>query len=223
MEEEGEYYYNNGNKFKGIINNKFEPVKGNMKYVNNDEYEGELDENGKRKGKGLMKYKNNEIYFGEWENDFKNGEGLFCSNYNDYQILINNIEMCKTNNIYNIFELKITNFFYKGEFRNDKMEGKGILYMINKNELFYNNTIFEGNFKDNHKFGYGCIYFKKNYIFECFWIDNNIIDIEKEGIFHLNNSIYFKNNFTYENWKVFIKKVTFGNIKKNPSMKKIKR
>ena len=92
--------------------------------------------------------------------------------------------------------------------------------MKNSNELFSNNTIFDGNFKDNHKYGYGCIYFIKKYFFECFWIDNNIIEIEKEGIFHLNHSIYFKNsNFTYENWKNFIQTITFGNIRKNPSIK----
>ena len=157
-----------------------------------------------------MKYKNDEIYFGEWENDNKNGEGLLCSNYNDYQILINNIEQCKNNNIYHIFTLNLNNIFYKGEFKNDKKEGKGILYMKNSKEFFNYNTIFNGYFKDNHKFGYGCVYFLKKYFFECFWIDNNIIEIEKEGIFHLNNSISFKNsNFTYENWKDFIKNVTF--------------
>ena len=185
-----------------------------MKYSNGDEYEGELDEFGKKNGNGIMKYNNGIIYDGNWENDNKEGKGILCSNYDDYRIFINNINLLNKD-IYNIYSFQFKGFVYNGDFKNNKKDGKGILYMKNKNEYFNNNTIYNGDFKDDHKCGYGYVCLKKKRIFSCYWIDDNIIDYQKDVIFYLTNSLFFhKMNFTMEKWIQLIEDLLKGNKRK---------
>ena len=44
--------------FEGQFNSKLNPIEGRMIYENGDEYKGKLNNNRLREGKGIMKYKN---------------------------------------------------------------------------------------------------------------------------------------------------------------------
>ena len=150
--------------------------------------------NGNRIGKGKMINKNGEIYYGEFYN---NNEGLFCLNEEDYYLLKNK-NINNKNEIFNCYELK--DLFYKGNYKNNKKEGKGILYINNDNYK----KIYEGNFKEDLKDGFGKIYYETGSIFESYWKEDNI-DEEKEAIFYLNKEIKFKKNGLYMiEWKKFI-------------------
>ena len=106
---------------------------------------------------------------------------------------INNI-----NEIFNCYELK--DLFYLGNYKNNKKEGKGILYINNDNYK----KIYEGNFKEDLKDGFGKIYYETGSIFESYWKEDNI-DEEKESIFCLNKEIkYKKNKLNMIEWNKFI-------------------
>ena len=143
-----------------------------------------------KEGKGIMKYNNGNIYNGYFKNDLKEGEGLFCLNKDDYEI-IKEINIFNLNEIFKLNNLK--DLFYKGNYKNDKKEGEGILY-IKKNNEFGNNIIF-----------------KNKNIFKSYWKENKINE-EKESIFCINN-LKIKNEYLNSiNWINFIK--NFGNINK---------
>ena len=119
--------------------------------------------NGNRIGKGKMINKNGEIYYGEFYN---NNEGLFCLNEEDYYILKS--ENINEKNLIELFNLNLNDLFYVGNYKDNKKEGEGILYMNKKNE-FTNNIIYKGHFKNNKKDGFGKIYFETGSIFESYW------------------------------------------------------
>ena len=183
----GKLIYLNGDFFEGNFDNNYNPIDGIINYTNGDIYEGNLNMNGNRIGKGRMINKNGEIYYGEFYN---NNKGLFCLNEEDYYILnsknINNI-----NEIFNCYELK--DLFYKGNYKNNKKERKGILYINNDNYK----KIYEGNFKEDLKDGFGKIYYETGSIFESYWKEDNL-DEEKEAIFYLNKEIKFKKKIEYD-------------------------
>ena len=210
-----EYYgminYEDGRILNGIFDNDCNPINGNINYKNGDNYIGELNENGLKNGIGIMKYNNDIIYDGNWENDLKNGNGLLCLNNEDY-VKIKDIEI-SINNIKDIFNLKLNNSFYKGEFINNKKNGKGILFM-NKGNYLNHNTIYFGNFLNDNKIGYGCIYFNNENYFECYWNNNNKIDNSKQGIFHINKLIQYKNYYNINEWIKFIIHTQFNYISK---------
>ena len=204
--------FDDGRILSGKFDNDCNPIKGEINYKNGDNYIGDLNENGLKNGKGIMKYINGEIYDGNWENDLKNGNGLLCLNYEDYE-KIKDIDI-SINNIEEIFNLKLNNNIYKGEFINDKKYGRGILFMNNKENYLNNNTIYFGNFLNDNKKGYGYIYFNNEKYFECYWENNNKIDNSKEGIFHINKLIEYKNYYNINEWIKFIIHTQFNFISK---------
>ena len=196
--------YEDGSKLIGICDNNFNLIKGKIEYSNGDIYEGELNEIGLKNGKGIMKYNNGKIYDGNWENNKKNGNGLLCCNNEDYEKIIN--ARISEININNIFKLKLNDSFYEGEFVNDLREGKGILFNKYGDHYLNNNLIYYGNFRNDNKYGYGCVYFEDEYYFRCYWKNNNTVNEFKEGLFHLSNSMEFiKINYTTSQWINFIK------------------
>ena len=214
----GKLTFNNGNILIGNFNNNdYNPIDGIINFPNGDIYEGEFKENFKLKGK--MKYNTGEIYDGELENFIKNGKGLFCLNENDYKIV-----KTHENNLKEIFNLNLKDFFYIGNFKDNNKEGEGILYI--KDDKEFSNVIYKGNFINNMRNGFGKIYFKTGSILESNW-KNNEIDESKDCIFYLNNDIKFKrNNYNINGWTKFIKlKILkyFGAVKKNKIIKNIRR
>ena len=92
---------------------------------NGDIYEGKFI-NGILNGKGIYKSKNKKTtYIGDYLNSMRHGKG----------------------------ELYTENFHYKGDFKNDKLEGKGKIEIYNEGE-------YEGTFKDNLFEGKGMLKWK---------------------------------------------------------------
>ena len=209
------YYYKNGDIFKGLIDKNYNPIEGIMKYNNGDEYEGKLDNKLFKQGEGKMKYKNGEIYYGKWENNMRNGNGILCLNQFDYE-KINNYKEIINKNICEILHLMLINDVYIGNFNKEKKEGKGILFIINSNNIFNKNILYDGNFKENKRFGKGRIYFNKISYFEAEWLDDDKINENKNAIFHYHNEYeYINKYFNYFEWIYFIKNKLYGIKKKN--------
>ncbi len=183
-----------------------------MIYVNGDIYEGILKK-GKEKDKGIMKYNNGEIYNGEWNNDKREGIGFLYLNNKDYELIQKRIEFYK-NNCFEIFTLNINDNIYFGTFKDDKKEGKGFLFMKNPNNFFEDNTLFEGDFINNERNGYGNIYFKTGCKFKGYW-KNDIFDESIDGVLELNQNSKIRKEILKKNeWIEIIKIKLFGNIKK---------
>ena len=198
IEGEGIFSFINEKILIGTFNNNCNKtlMKGILFFKNEDIYEGDFDTNGNRLGKGIMKNINGEIFYGEFYN--KN-EGLFCLNEEDYNIL-KNINI-KEKNLIELFNLNLNDLFYVGNYKDNKKEGEGILYMNKNNE--FQNIIYKGNFKKDKKDGFGKIYFETGNIFESYW-ESDKIDKKESCIFYLNNEIQYKNNnFNVNEWIIF--------------------
>ena len=159
----GILYLNNGRIINGIFNNNYIPIEGKIIFKNGEIYEGKLNKNGEREGKGKMNYNNGYYYEGNWINDIRNGKGILYKNEEDYNIIINN------NEINNLFKCK--DDFYIGEYKNNMKEGKGIM---NNNKILNYKIIYKGEFKEDKMEGIGKLYFENGSIFEGNWKKNNI-------------------------------------------------
>ena len=74
--------------------------------------------------------------------------------------------------------LWIKRFIYLENYKNNKKEGKRILYINNDNYKI----IYKGNFIEDLKNGFGKIYYENRSFFESYWKEDNI-DEEKEYFF----------------------------------------
>ena len=100
---------------------------------NGEVYEGKFND-GKLNGKGIYKYKDI-LYIGDFENNLRQGKGE-----------------------------KITkNYYYKGHFNNDQIDGYGRIQFINSNE---GESEYEGFFKQNNIEGKGILRWKNGDIYE---------------------------------------------------------
>ena len=125
----------------------------NTKYINNNQYEGQII-NGKKEGKGKFIYKNGCIYEGYFKNDKKEGNGIFYyANGDRYKGLFKN-GFYQGNGIF---------YFnngdrYEGEFDKNSYSGNGKYY-------YHNGDKFEGVWKNDKKNGKGAyIYLNGNKI-----------------------------------------------------------
>ena len=185
-------------------------LNGKIVYPNSEIYQGECNEDGIQIGKGMMKYNNGEIFIGNWKNNKKNGKGLLCFEINDMDLFNKNFDIIK-NNIVKIFELDFGNNFYYGDFVNDIMDGKGILFM-KKNENNMKDLIYEGDFKNNKKHGKGVIYFNKN-LFSEIYMENDIIISQKKKERNCENC---EDKLILSEQKISKNKQFLGNIMKLP-------
>ena len=75
---EGEYYWQNGDHYKGDFVNGLRHGYGVMKYVNGTQYSGEY-RNDKKCGLGQQIFEDGIVYVGNYENDLRHGYGkLLC-------------------------------------------------------------------------------------------------------------------------------------------------
>ena len=149
---------------------------------NGEVYEGKF-KNGKISGKGIYKYKDN-LYIGDFDNNIRQGKGE-----------------------------KITkNYYYKGEFNRDKIDGYGKIQFINSND---GKIEYEGFFKENNIEGKGIMKWNNGNVYEGYvkngkmngygrFIPKNGVDIKglfKDGIrieaTEINNSQIYNNNKKY--------------------------
>ncbi|EAS02917.2 MORN motif protein (macronuclear) [Tetrahymena thermophila SB210] len=121
----GRIIYSSGNIYEGNFEYGLQHGKGKYSWANGDVYEGNY-EKGKRSGRGKFMWKDGRIYEGYLINDNANGFGeytncIYSSNKN-------------SNNPY-CFEI------YKGNWKNNKMDGKGILFVGVQAEWKENNLL----------------------------------------------------------------------------------
>ena len=119
-----------------------------------------------------MKYKNGLIYEGEFKLNTKKGKG------------IQNLDLINKD-IKILFNLNLRNLVYIGEFINDKIEGKRILF-INNDKFFNENIIYEGVFKNNKNDGKINLYFLNG---------NKLKTLMKEDSFNNTKEIEELKNF----------------------------
>jgi hypothetical protein len=136
--------------------------------------------NDKINGRGKMIYYNGNIYEGNWENDKKSGQGkmTYCNNSVDY----NGID-------------------------NDKKIDKLEKYLENQLDNLNNNSIeidkkcdiYEGNWKNDKKNGYGKMTYSDGTIYEGEWENDEkkIDSITSEKSTHLKKYIKYKNKYLY--------------------------
>ncbi|KAL4491874.1 hypothetical protein ABPG72_006129 [Tetrahymena utriculariae] len=122
---QGRIIYSSGNIYEGNFEYGLQQGKGKYSWANGDVYEGNF-EKGKRSGRGKFMWKDGRIYEGYLINDNANGFGeytncIYSSNKN-------------SNNPY-CFEI------YKGNWKNNKMDGKGILFVGVQAEWKENNLL----------------------------------------------------------------------------------
>ena len=195
MIEKGIYYFNNGNKLIGFLDENYNINKGKMIYSDGYIYEGEFNNNFERHGKGFI-----------------------CSNIYDNKIINDNNLLFDNNDIKNIFNLNIRDNIFKGNFIKNKKNGKGLLYMKYKDKFLQNNTIFIGEFKDNNRKGNDIIYFINDSYFEAYWKNDDIIDENKFGKFYLNDLKVISKKCNIDEWIKIIKKellINYGNFQVN--------
>ena len=114
----GEFYWNDGNCYKGEFSKGIFHGNGLLKWRNGNIYNGEFKK-GFLNGKGIFYWKNEEEYYkGEYINNNKNGKGLYKFKNGD---------------------------LYIGQWNNNKPSGKGTYETKNK---IYSGIWKEGNFTE---------------------------------------------------------------------------
>ena len=193
IEGEGTFFYKDGKIIIGNFKNN-EPINGKIIYPNGQFFEGYFINEG-----------------------LKNGKGFLYNNENDYKIFKENLNIINKD-ILEIFNLKIENNFYYGNFENDNKSGKGILYMKNMFDNYDDFVLYEGNFKNDLKNRNGTIYFNDKSSLYAEW-KNDEIKIKKNGVFKFYDiNLEFTYKFGLKDWIDFIKnkqKDYYGNREKN--------
>ena len=105
-----------------------------------------------------MNYNNGLICNGEWINNKREGDGFLCCNEEDNEIINNNDRLFEEKKIKDIFNLKIKDYIFKGNFSNNEINGDRILYNKYSENILNNNTIFIGEYENNNIKGEGIIY-----------------------------------------------------------------
>ena len=105
----------------------------------------------------IKNYLNNDTYEGELKNGLKEGYGKYFN-----------------------YEKEI---YYIGQWKNDKKNGKGILYLLNSQKK--REIIYEGEFLDDKKEGKGKIFYKNGEYYIGSWVND---------IRHGEGKLYFKDN-----------------------------
>ena len=224
------YYNNNVVKSIGRWNHdlkdgKFKDFDNNGNLIYNGEYK-----NNNKEGNGEMYdinfNKHIPIYSGTWKENKYNGNGkLYILNLKNYYI-----GEFKEGKKEGKGKLINNNTYYEGNFKNDKKDGFGIYYKYNSNKskkyeikyegifeidniingkcTYKNNDIYEGQFKNNLKHGYGeFIINKTGIIYKGYW-KNGLKN--GTGILIDENKITFKTE--WEDNKLKSKKRCNNNI-----------
>jgi small GTP-binding protein len=165
--------------------------------INNkrNEYQGKII-NGKKNGFGKMNYGNGDIYEGNWKDDLRDGEGTLINNNGDkyYGIWKNDVLNEKIEIEY------INGDIYKGNLKEGKKNGNGMyIYKLL-------NIVYECNFENDNKNGYGKITFFnkkinirnnnfKNIKYELYEGEFQDDKIEGDGIFYYASGKIIKGTF----------------------------
>ena len=151
-------------KWKNELNIPINEIDNNNIIISNNEgvYVGNISSDGKRSGLGLTIKPNNDIHFGLWNNDLREGKGIYYSN-NGTRFIGN-----YKNNIMadGLGELLIDDTCnYEGDFINGQFNGYGEMYYLDYG-------LYNGSWKDGEKDNLGIMYYKNGDIYEGTWYKN---------------------------------------------------
>jgi len=172
-------------EYTGNFENDFKHGFGKENINNADKvdiYKGNFEKD-HRNGQGIMHYSNRSVYDGTWNNGKRHGTGSYS--YSD-------------------------NTKYEGDWVNDKIEGHGVLYTESnkisydgqwkdskksgKGVMYNSKGVYEGNFVENEKHGYGIINYPDGRKYEGNWDRDKVSGKGK---------MYYSNGSIYEgNWKL---------------------
>ena len=129
---------------------------------NGEVFEGKFSD-GKINGKGIYKYRNKIFYVGDFENSLRQGKGEKITKDYHYK---GEFDRNKINGYGKIqfFNSKDGETEYEGFFKDNNIEGKGIMKWKNGN-------IYEGQMKNGKMNGYGKLYQKNVVVNEGYFID----------------------------------------------------
>ena len=142
---------------------------GRIIYNNSQVFEGKY-ENGKLNGKGVYKYKDN-LYVGDFINNIREGKGVLINNRFRYKGQFNEGKINGYGKIV-FLENKEGNGEYEGFFKDNNIEGKGIMKWKNGN-------IYEGEMKNGKMNGYGKFIPKGGFPTEGVFRNNVRVNVKK--------------------------------------------
>ena len=129
---------------------------------NGEVYEGKFCD-GKINGKGIYKYRNKIFYVGDFENNLRQGKGEKITNDYHYKGEFNGNKINGYGKI-QFFNSKDGETEYEGFFKDNNIEGKGIMKWKNGN-------IYDGQMKYGKMNGYGKLYQKNMIVNEGYFIN----------------------------------------------------
>ena len=146
-----------------------------VRYNNNTTYVGQLVE-GKKSGFGVRSYQGDSLaYAGEYQNDIKTGQGKLWD-FNKNKFVFSGAWARDKRNGYG--ELEKDAATYKGNYVDDKMDGKG-------KQVWANGDSYDGEFKNDLKNGQGVMRFANGDAYEGSFVNGRF---HGEGIYTWKNS-----------------------------------
>lgn len=165
-----------GEKYEGTFK-MGSKMRGTTKYPNGDVYEGEY-ENDKKNGQGMYRWSDGNVYNGEWKDDNRNGQGMYT--WTDGNVYEGGF---KDGDLHGQGTLKFPNGeALTGEWKDGEANGQG-------KYTWPNGRAYEGEFKDSKFYGQGTMKYSNGRVYTGGW-DNNLRN-GKGKLKFSNGDVYF--------------------------------
>jgi hypothetical protein len=158
--------------------------KGTMTYDNGTKYVGEFVAND-REGKGTLVYANGDTYVGLWKNNTPS-RGIFKTRLSTYRGDWAN----STAEGVGITNYATGGNMHEGHYKAGKFNGPG--KMTNTNETGETVLLYEGNYKDDLKSGFGIANFPGKGVYEGAWVKGKM---QGTGTFRYSNGDVYEGEF----------------------------
>ena len=151
-------------------------------YPNNDIYNGEIDESGKKNGFGKYFYSSGDIYEGNWTNDKQDGSGkLSLKDGAEVEGKWKEGELSNDKNNIIIYD----NGKYVGTLENGHRNGMGIFY-------YANGDVYDGEWQNDEKRGKGTYRYSDGEVYTGQWFNGNK---HGQGKYDIPNGSYYDGNW----------------------------
>lgn len=154
---QGVMFYNYGGCYRGQWQSDLKHGNGLMEFRDGRSYDGEWNNNAMQ-GSGTMKFKHGDMYKGGWKDNQPHGKGILTKPGGWY---CDGSWLQGKQHGYCALKDSINKYDYEGEWSNGLKEGHG----IEKTRL----SVFEGEFVDDLRDGYGKETFPDNSTYEGYW------------------------------------------------------
>ncbi|CAI2385350.1 unnamed protein product [Moneuplotes crassus] len=196
-------FYNTGDYYEGkILHGGTPDGQGSYYYEDGKNYDGQFVE-GKRIGKGRLNYPNRGQYIGQFIEDDANGNGIFTDfEGNRYMSLeaqsySEQHGNFKKGRLYGMGEIRYENSnIYKGNFKNSKKDGYGIMLYSVPTETESRTGTYKGQWKRDMREGEGEMSYDNMSIFKGNWAK----DAKSYGTLLNNDSSKYIGNFYNEEY-----------------------